>query len=87
MRQEYGIPVASPESAASPCIRRREWLSQAYDGELPLGQLALLEAHLPRCAGCRRFAAEIGYIATLIATTSPRAARGETKETVSAERR
>jgi anti-sigma factor RsiW len=48
----------------SRCERARAWAALAPDGELPLLERRLLDAHLAHCPQCRAFVAEVAAIAT-----------------------
>lgn len=48
------------------CERARTWASLRVDGELSEIEQALLDAHLERCAECRRFESSLGAFETLL---------------------
>jgi anti-sigma factor RsiW len=57
------------------CDRARQWMSRRVDDELSELENAFLDAHLARCAGCRRFAADVTAVAAALrgaAVESPR---------------
>jgi hypothetical protein len=45
------------------CERARSWAALAPDNELAELERKLLDAHLARCAGCRRFAERVAAVA------------------------
>jgi anti-sigma factor RsiW len=47
-----------------------EQLGAYYDGELPVEQRAVVEAHLAECAQCRKVVAELAGLTDLIATAN-----------------
>jgi predicted anti-sigma-YlaC factor YlaD len=48
------------------CERARRWASLSADAELSQLESRLLAAHLEGCAGCRRFAVDLGGIAAAL---------------------
>jgi anti-sigma factor RsiW len=57
------------------CVPQRQRISSLVDGELGLAGRLLVHAHLPRCAACRAFRAElIGLTAALRGTAPTRPA-------------
>jgi predicted anti-sigma-YlaC factor YlaD len=55
------------------CERARAWSSLRADGELSELELALLQAHLERCPGCRAFAQGLDGVESLLRTQPPEA--------------
>lgn len=53
----------SAGAGQSRCERTRAWAALAPDGELSQLERRLLDAHLARCAACRRFAGQVEAIA------------------------
>ena len=54
------------EAHPSDCGRARRWAALAPDGELSLLETRLLQAHIQRCPGCARVAADIEAISVAI---------------------
>ncbi len=48
------------------CERARSWAALAPDGELSELEQRLLDAHLARCGGCRRFAVHVAQITDVL---------------------
>jgi ferric-dicitrate binding protein FerR (iron transport regulator) len=48
------------------CERAHAWASLRVDGELSSLESALLDAHLERCASCRRFIQEAEVVAAML---------------------
>ena len=52
------------------CDRARSWAALAPDGELSELERTLLRAHLLRCSGCSRFAADVAAITAALRSAS-----------------
>ena len=58
----------TPPATHPLCDRARSWAALAPDGELSELERELLRAHLAACRSCRRFAVNVGEIASVLRT-------------------